>query len=109
MEKKCGNCVKRNGYNCDKFGEIPAAHIEKPSACAEYEYIDGVKTLADWLKSTPQGTIEHEYIEALMNMMNLKPSKNFDDAVTWLYRLKESKSVRAVRNVCFVFEVKSPI
>lgn len=104
--KNCKNCANRCIYTCDIFGDIPAGEIEKSTECNRFEQLaSGEETLRDWLAGVESGTIEHGYIQDLLNAMQLKPPKNFDSALHWLYSIKDSKAVRAVRADCFVFNL----
>ena len=107
--KICKDCVYRDVYICDKHGEIPVQIISKEIKCPDFEKMsDGFEELKRWLENTPAGTIEHGYIESMINMTLLKPAPNFDEAVQWLYTLPDSKSVRSVRAGVFVFDTRSP-
>lgn len=108
--KTCKDCAKRLIYQCDVHGEIPAHVVSKENSCQDFEPLaDGEAELRLWLADAPPRTIEHGYITAMLDLMMLKPAPAFDAAVTWLYQLKPTKSVRAVRAVVDIFPVSSPI
>jgi hypothetical protein len=105
---KCTNCEKRKVQWCDKHGGIPAEMVEKEINCPDFApFEDAELVLKRWAQGVDQGSIEHIYINALLDGMSLmRISDQLDAAVCWLYSLPDSKGVRAVQHSVQVFDTR---
>ena len=109
---RCKDCAYMRIYVCDKHGEIPVEKIDHENKCKDYEKLgDAVEILKGWLSHATEGTIEHQYIGAILKVMHLQACDEsvFDSAVTWIYGLRDSKALRAIKASVQVFHNWSPI
>jgi hypothetical protein len=96
---------------CDVFGAIPFDGIDKDINCKAFEAMpDAMSTLLEWKQFAPDSTIEGQYIQSLMNAMNLIPMGDlFEPAVSWLYTLPDSLGVRAIKAAIVQYDTELPI
>ena len=105
--KNCKNCALRSVYTCDIYGAIPVDMITVDMRCASFEQLDDAeKVLKSWLAGIDRGSIEANYVQSILDAMQLKSFVGLDGAVSWLYTLPDTRPVRAVREAVQIFDTE---
>jgi hypothetical protein len=104
---RCETCKYRSVEVCDKFGVIPVEFIVKSNSCESWEPLDtGHEVLSRWIGHAKTGTIERQWIEAMLNAITLKSiDPCLSSAINWVYGLPDSFDVRALRETVAMIDV----
>lgn len=98
---RCKECALRVVLQCDKHGELPWHIVEHEIDCPDFKALEQADTvLRRWLAFAPEGSIERQYIEAMLSAIWVKPVDGcaLDNAIKWVYELPDSHDVRAMRD-----------
>jgi hypothetical protein len=104
----CKDCIFRNVYCCDHGHAVDP----KKTECVQFAPVKEATTvLKSWQAFAPVGTVERIYIDAMIDILNLRPVQEqvFNAAVDWLYRAKDSLDARSIRASVQVFHNFTPI